>query len=47
MRTIGIDLGTTNSVVTVDRQVRNISDSGHTTLPSVVAFLPNCNVYVG
>ena len=47
MPLIGIDLGTTNSVVTVDRQVRKITDSGRTTLPSVVAFLPNGNVCVG
>jgi molecular chaperone DnaK len=44
---LGIDLGTTNSVVTVDRQVRHISDAGRTTLPSVVAFLPNGSVHVG
>ena len=47
MPLLGIDLGTTNSVVTVDRQVRNISDAGRTTLPSVVAFLPNGKVHVG
>jgi molecular chaperone DnaK len=47
MPLLGIDLGTTNSVVTIDRQVRNISDSGRTTLPSVVAFLPNGKVHVG
>jgi molecular chaperone DnaK len=47
MPLLGIDLGTTNSVVTVDRQIRKITDSGRTTLPSVVAFLPNGNVSVG
>jgi molecular chaperone DnaK len=47
MPLLGIDLGTTNTVVTVDRQIRNITDSGRTTLPSVVAFLPNGNVFVG
>jgi molecular chaperone DnaK len=47
MPLLGIDLGTTNSVVSVDRQIRNITDSGRTILPSVVAFLPNGNVCVG
>lgn len=47
MPLLGVDLGTTNSVVTVDRQVRKITDSGRTTLPSVIAFLPNGNVSVG
>lgn len=47
MPLLGIDLGTTNTVVTVDRQVRNLTDSGRTTLPSVVAFLPNGEVCVG
>jgi molecular chaperone DnaK len=47
MPLLGIDLGTTNTVVTVDRQLGNISDSGRTTLPSVVAFLPNGTTSVG
>jgi molecular chaperone DnaK len=47
MPLLGIDLGTTNSVVTIDRTVRRITESGRAVLPSVVAFLPNGNVSVG
>jgi len=47
MRALGIDLGTTNCVVTLDHRVLPISDSGRSTLPSVVAYLPNGTVAVG
>jgi len=47
MQSLGIDLGTTNSVVSVERRVLPISDRGHTTLPSVVGFLPNGTISVG
>jgi len=47
MPLLGIDLGTTNTVVTVDRQVRIVTESGRTTLPSVVAFMPNGTECVG
>jgi len=47
VRALGIDLGTTNSVVSLDGRVLPLSDSGRSTLPSVVAYLPNGTVAVG
>jgi len=47
MALLGIDLGTTNTVVSVDREIRKITDSGRAVLPSVVAFLPNSSVFIG
>jgi molecular chaperone DnaK len=44
---VGIDLGTTNSVAARAGEVLPISDDGRTTLPSVVAFLPNGHAQVG
>jgi molecular chaperone DnaK len=44
---VGIDLGTTNSVAARAGEVLPISDEGQTTLPSVVAFLPNGHAQVG
>jgi len=46
---IGIDLGTTNSVVCVRRRggIETIPLDGRTTLPSVVAFRPDGTVLVG
>jgi molecular chaperone DnaK len=47
---IGIDLGTTNTVVSVvrDGQASALTDeSGQTLIPSVVSFHPNGNVLVG
>jgi len=47
MPLIGIDLGTTNTVVSIDGKIQSLADSGRATLPSVVAFLPNGNRTVG
>jgi len=47
MPLLGIDLGTTNTVVSVDRAVRRITESGRAALPSVVGFLPNGSVSIG
>jgi molecular chaperone DnaK len=47
MTRIGIDLGTTNSVVARDGRALLLPDDGRTTLPSVVAFLPNGRTQVG
>jgi molecular chaperone DnaK len=47
MPLLGIDLGTTNTVVSIDRKVHSLADSGRATLPSVVAFLPNGKRNVG
>jgi molecular chaperone DnaK len=47
---IGIDLGTTNTVVSIvrDGQASALADeAGHTLIPSVVSFHPNGNVLVG
>lgn len=48
-RSLGIDLGTTNSVVACNAQVLSLLDDGvHGTLmPSVVAFLPNGGATIG
>ena len=46
MQRIGIDLGTTNAVAAQDGLARPLGD-GCTTLPSVVAYLPNGLVQVG
>src|SRR5262245_20203806 len=47
MRRIGIDLGTTNTVAALAGRACPIDDAGRTTLPSVVAFLPNGGLQVG
>jgi len=47
MPLLGIDLGTTNTVVSIDGKIQPLADSGRATLPSVVAFLPNGNRNVG
>lgn len=47
MQTLGIDLGTSNTVAAVANHVFEISDDGRTTLPSVVGFLPTGSVRVG
>ncbi len=47
MHRIGVDLGTTNTVVAVGGRARPLDDGERTTLPSVVAFLPNGRVQVG
>jgi len=47
MPLLGIDLGTTNTVVSIDKKIRPLADSGRTTMPSVVAFMPNGNRNVG
>jgi molecular chaperone DnaK len=47
VQTLGIDLGTSNTVAAIGNHVFEISDDGRTTLPSVVAFLPSGRVRVG
>lgn len=47
MRLLGIDLGTTNTVASIENYVHAISDQGGSTLPSVVAFLPNGTTQIG
>ena len=47
MQVLGIDLGTTNSVAAIANHVFPVSDDGRTTMPSVVAFLPNGHTIVG
>ena len=47
MPLLGIDLGTTNTVVSVDQQIRSLTDDGGRIMPSVVAFLPNGSRSVG
>jgi molecular chaperone DnaK len=47
MHRIGIDLGTTNTVAALGGRGCPVDDEGRTTLPSVVAFLPNGVVQVG
>jgi molecular chaperone DnaK len=44
---IGIDLGTTYTVAAVGGRARPLDDGERTTLPSVVAFLPNGRLQVG
>jgi molecular chaperone DnaK (HSP70) len=44
---LGIDLGTTNSVASVNFGVRAASHTGRVSLPSVVGFLPNGVIQVG
>jgi molecular chaperone DnaK len=46
MRTLAIDLGTTNTVAAVAGDVFSLSDEG-ALLPSVVAFLPNGSTQIG
>ena len=48
MRVLGIDLGTTNTVASIENVALPIStDDGRTTLPSVVSFVPNGRVQCG
>ena len=47
MHRIGIDLGTTNTVAAVGGRACSLDERERTTLPSVVAFLPNGRVQVG
>jgi len=47
MDRIGIDLGTTNTVAARGGRACAVDDEGRTTLPSVVAFLPNGAIHVG
>jgi len=47
MNRVGIDLGTTNTVAAVEDHVLAIGEEGASSLPSVVAFLPNGRVLVG
>ncbi len=47
MQVLGIDLGTTNSVAAIANHVFAVSDDGRTTLPSMVAFLPNGHTVIG
>jgi molecular chaperone DnaK len=47
MNRIGVDLGTTNTVVCMDGRVLAIGDDGSCGLPSVVGFLPNGTVALG
>ena len=47
MQVLGIDLGTTNSVAAIENHVFAVSEEGRTSLPSVVAFLPNGHTLVG
>lgn len=47
MTTIGIDLGTTNSVAAIDGKVLGIGVGGSPILPSVVSFPPSRSVVVG
>jgi molecular chaperone DnaK len=47
VQTVGIDLGTSNTVAAIGNHVFEVSDDGRTTLPSVVAFLPDGSVRVG
>src|SRR5262245_10455178 len=47
MQRVGIDLGTTNAVAALDGRACAVGDDGRTTLPSVVAYLPNGRTQVG
>ena len=47
MRLLGIDLGTTNTVASIENYIHSVSDEGERLLPSVVAFLPNRSTQVG
>ncbi len=47
MQTLGIDLGTSNTVAAVGDHVFEVSEDGRTILPSVVAFLPSGCVRIG
>src|SRR5262245_28558858 len=47
MHRIGIDLGTTNTVAAVGGRACPVGEDGCSTLPSVVAFLPNGRMQVG
>src|SRR5688572_2814196 len=47
VRVIGIDLGTTNTVVATKNKVREIDPAGGAILPSVVAFPPRGERLVG
>jgi len=47
MKRVGIDLGTTNTVVAVDASVKRIASEAGTILPSVVAYPPTGSTLVG
>lgn len=47
MSVIGIDLGTTNTVVAIDQEVIDIEEGGKALLPSVVGFPPSRATLVG
>jgi molecular chaperone DnaK (HSP70) len=47
MNRIGIDLGTTNAVAALGGRACPLDEEGRSTLPSVVAFLPNGGIQVG
>jgi len=47
MQVLGIDLGTTNTVAAIANHVVPIAENGSGVLPSVVAFLPNGQTFVG
>src|SRR4030095_15152690 len=47
MHRIGIDLGTTNTVAAFGGRACPVDEDGCSTLPSVVAFLPNGRIQVG
>ncbi len=47
MSVIGIDLGTTNTVVAIDQEVIEIADGDQSLLPSVVGFPPSGATVVG
>ncbi|MGH0035820.1 MAG: Hsp70 family protein [Myxococcota bacterium] len=47
MNRIGIDLGTTNTVIAAEDRTLALASDGSTTLPSVVAYLPNGRITIG
>lgn len=47
MMTLGIDLGTTNTVAAIEAKVLALDSSGTFLFPSVVAYLPNGAIIVG
>ena len=47
MKRVGIDLGTTNTVVAVDAKVIRLPSEAGTILPSVVVFPPTGSTLVG
>ncbi len=47
VRVLGIDLGTTNIAAAISSHVFALSSDGRTSLPAVVAFLPNGHTQTG